>query len=518
MMDPWEVVNTSPASVDDGWIVVGQTPTAQPSMLQKAGQFGVGAAENVLSNLTGMAATPASGFAGVAQSAYNAAAPYLGAKPGMSAADRVAQVQQLGTYKPRTEMGQYEQQLINKPFEMWGKFADTAGETVSKTTGSPALGAAANTAIQLAPAALLHRAAPVINAGTTMLEQGARSLPGKVATALERPPVAEIVQNARKANYVLVPSQAGRNIGRYAEGVTNSAKLSAEAAVKNQKNTNRLAAIDLGLPENTKITPKVLDDLREPLNGAYKEVSQIGEIITDEKYKNSLQKIGRTPGKSFSKVNNPDIELLRDQYSEPNFHSADAVLQIKTLRNASRKNIKNIDPAKNELGYAQRQVANIIEEQIERHVQRMPGSENLVQQFRDARQKLAVIHSVEDALNTARGDISANKLAKMKKAGVPLNNNLKTIAEIHDAFPGEMREAAKIKNKAPITVLEGLAGVGGVVASSNPALAGLGLLGVATRPLTRKFLLSDAYQNRLASTPKGGKAFSPPQTLESVQK
>jgi len=518
-MAEWDVVSTSPAPADSGWTVVKETPTAQPSMLQKAGQFEIGAGENVLANLTGAVALPTSGLAGVAQSAYNVAAPYFGAKTGMSAADRVAQVQQAGTYQPRTEMGQWEQQLTNKPFEMLGKAADVAGETVSKATGSPGLGAAVNTAMQVAPGVLLHRAAPAIGAGTKMLEQGARSLTGKVATALEKPPVAEIAQKARAAGYVLKPSEAGGNIGKIAEGVTGSPRLSIEATVKNQIKTNQGAAIDLGLPTGTKITPKVLTDLRAPLNSVYDEVGKLGEVTTDQQYLNSLTNIGRTPGKSFSKVKNPDIEALREQYLEPNFDSADGVLQIRTLRQSGSKNRKSPDPAKNELGYAQRQVADAIEAQIERHAQQTPGFENLVQQFREARQKLAVTFSVEDALNTATGDISAPKLAKIKRAGVPLSNNLKLIAEIHDAFPSEMREAAKVRNKIPVTVLEGVVGAGGAAgAIANPALGGLAALGVLARPLTRKLLLSDVYQNRIAPGPKRVKALSPPQTLESLQK
>jgi len=520
-MAEWDVVGTSPAPAATGgeWTVVGQTPAAQPSMLQKAGQFEVGAAENALAGLTGAAALPASGLAGVAQGAYNVAAPYFGAKPGMPAAERVAQVQQAGTYQPRTEMGKYEQQLTNKPFEMVGKVADVAGESVSKATGSPALGAAANTAIQAAPGALLHKAAPAIGAGTEMLERGARSVAGKVATALEKPPVAEVVKRARAAGYVLKPSEAGGRIGKVAEGVTGSPRLSIEATVKNQANSNRLAAVDLGLPETTKITPKVLKDLRAPLNAVYDQVAALGNVTTDQQYLESLTGIGRTPGKSFQKVKNPDIEALREQYLEPNFDSSDAVLQIRTLRKSGSKNMKNPDPAKNELGYAQRQVADALEAQIERHAQGTPGAENLVQQFREARQRLAVTFSIEDALNTATGDISAPKLAKMKRAGVPLSGNLRTIAETHDAFPSEMREAAKVRNKIPITVLEGVVGAGGAAgAVANPALGGLAALGVVARPLTRKLLLSDVYQNRIASGPKRVKALPPPQTLESLQK
>lgn len=348
-------------------------------------------------------------------------------------------------------------------------------------------------------AATLEMGAGAAKAAGGALTRGAEA----VSRALPTRPVAQIVKDARASGYVLKPSEAGGNIGKVAEGVTGSPRLSIEATIKNQQNTNRLVNKELGLPEDTKLTPAKIKELKAPHNAVYKEVGELGMVNVDDAYVNDIANLGRAPGKSFSKVKNPDIESLREQYLEQAFDAQDAVLQIRKLRRDGGKNLKNLDPGKNELGYAQRQVADALESQLERHAQAV-GKGDLVERFRNSRRELAKINNVTDALNVATGDISASMLAKLKRKGAPLSGNLAQIAEVHDAFPSEMRDVAKVRNKIPVTALEGIiggAGGAGAAVAHNP-LAGAAALGaVAARPLTRKFLLSEAYQNRLAPGP-----------------
>jgi hypothetical protein len=324
-----------------------------------------------------------------------------------------------------------------------------------------------------------------------------------LSRALPTRPVSEIISTARRSGFVLKPSEAGGRVGKVAEGVTGSPRLSIEATVRNQENINRLVNEELGLPLDAKITPKKIKELKAPHNAVYDEVGNLGTIATDTTYTNEIANIGRTPGKSFSKVKNPDVEDLREQYREAEFDAKDAVLQIRTLRQQGSKNLKNVDPAKNELGYAQRQMADILESQIERHAQ-ATGQTDLVARFRNSRRELAKINSVTDALNVANGDISAAMLAKMKRRGAPLSGNLAIIADVYDAFPSEMRDAAKVRNKIPVTVLEGvMGGAGGATAAlaHNPVAAAGALGAVTARPLIRKLLLSEAYQGRIAPGP-----------------
>ena len=116
-----------------------------------------------------MIATPVAGLAGIAQGVKNTFDSAMGNAPGMSAADRVSQVQSALTYQPRSIQGQALTGLITKPAELLGKGADFAGQKAADITGSPAIGAAVNTGLQAVPAVVLKGAgriaAPAADAG-----------------------------------------------------------------------------------------------------------------------------------------------------------------------------------------------------------------------------------------------------------------------------------------------------------------------------------------------------------------
>jgi hypothetical protein len=310
----------------------------------------------------------------------------------------------------------------------------------------------------------------------------------------------ELRQQARAAGYVLKPSEAGGRVGAIAEGYTNSPKLSVEASVKNQKVTNSLAAEEIGLAPGKRITASTLKDAKAPHNAVYEEMGQLGDITTDGQYHRDIGSVGRAPGKSFKKAEgaNSDVERLREDYAEDSFDSKDAVLKIRQLRADSVKNIKAPNaPKQNELGYAQRQVADAIERQMERHATAV-GKPDLVERFRSARTELAKIHNVEAAKIGNTGDVSAKRLAKMLEKNVPLTGNLKTIAETAQEFGEVMRDGPSLKNKTAVTGLEGVGVAGSLLEATMNPHVGLPMLGVtAVRPLTRKFLLSDLYQNTL---------------------
>lgn len=106
---------------------------------------------------TGAIAAPVSGLAGMAYGITNA----LGATntpPG----DVVRSVGGALTYEPKTEGGKAATDFVTKPFQWLAQGADAAGGRVAEATGSPAVGAGVNTAIQMAvPSALLKGASKI---------------------------------------------------------------------------------------------------------------------------------------------------------------------------------------------------------------------------------------------------------------------------------------------------------------------------------------------------------------------
>lgn len=105
--------------------------------------------ETVASGASGMAAGPTAGLAGIGAGVTGAAG--LTQTP---AADVVQNVQGAMTYQPRTPGGQALTSVAMAPFNAISQGADAAGGAVAGATGSPALGAGVNTAIQMLPAVL----------------------------------------------------------------------------------------------------------------------------------------------------------------------------------------------------------------------------------------------------------------------------------------------------------------------------------------------------------------------------
>lgn len=113
---------------------------------------GIGVGEAALQLGTGAIAAPVAGWAGILAGLGNAAGAYK--KP---AADVVRDVQTALTYEPRSKAGQIVGGTIAYPFEKLAQGADYLGGKTAEATGSPALGAGVNAAIQLAPSLLLAK-------------------------------------------------------------------------------------------------------------------------------------------------------------------------------------------------------------------------------------------------------------------------------------------------------------------------------------------------------------------------
>lgn len=113
-----------------------------------------GPAETALQFGTGSASFPIAGIAGLGQGIKNIFSP------GMSAADRVAQVRNAMTYQPRTGAGQAMSSVSSVPSQIYEKGTDYLGEKTTDVTGSPAAGAFVKTLGDLAPSLIGARSLP----------------------------------------------------------------------------------------------------------------------------------------------------------------------------------------------------------------------------------------------------------------------------------------------------------------------------------------------------------------------
>ncbi len=324
------------------------------------------------------------------------------------------------------------------------------------------------------------------------------------------------VEVARAAGYRLKPSEAGGGfVMRSTEGLSGSTRLETTLIERNQGVTNRLAAEDMGL-ENApaRYDRATFERAAAPQIAVYNQLgAQIGLRDVTPELRAELQQVVPERG-----ATREVREAIADDVAGADFVVLDGrevVQRIRKLRADSSRLQRAQDPDQNTRGMAKRAIADALENEMARQAEAI-GQPALVEQFRDARTRLAKINMYESAL--VGPDISAIKIAKMADRGAPITGRGAIIARVGRAFPNVMRPTAALKNRTNFGVVDSLAGAGGLGfgAAGNP-LAGAAV--AAARPTARAFLASNLYQNRLAPespVPLGpnsplGDYFQPPQ-------
>lgn len=322
---------------------------------------------------------------------------------------------------------------------------------------------------------------------------------------------------ARDAGYVIPPTEASSEPGVVANALSSvggKIKMQQAASVKNQSVTNSIAAKELGLPADAMLDEATFSKVRQDAGKAYQAVEDSmsklpgGKVEANDDFLNKvvdLDKKGAALRRDFPELaTNPDIDALQTSLLKQDFSPRAGVEAIKRLRFQSKSNLKSFDnPAKLELGLAQRDGANAIEDLIETRLEEN-GDSATVQAYRDARQTIAKSHDIEAATD-ANGNVDARKIARLGERR-PFSGGLKTIADTASAFGKSMQNPDKFGGLERRSILDTGVVVGSGLASlHNPAMAA-GALVPLLRPFARNLALSEGLQNRLAGG--GGNALS----------
>jgi len=139
------------AAGNAGLTMVGPVGSAISGLLSPdtKGRIAETAAESVAPAVSGMVAGPAAGYAGIAGSVLPG--------PQGQGANWAQATQQALTYAPRTASGQAGASALAIPGNTLDKYAGQAGGAIAEATGSPALGAATKTAIDVGVPSLVGR-------------------------------------------------------------------------------------------------------------------------------------------------------------------------------------------------------------------------------------------------------------------------------------------------------------------------------------------------------------------------
>ncbi|MCP5014622.1 MAG: hypothetical protein GY938_04985 [Ketobacter sp.] len=392
-----------------------------------------------------------------------------------AAGEAFSKIAERRTMSPRTPIGQQTLDTLTFPFEVLEKGVD---QRIQQPGLPPGLQTAAKTTLLGLPALLgLTRGAP--------------------KSAPKPTPRQMVARRGAQEGYVTPPSQGGTASrgAQLSEGLGGKIKVKQEAISRNQQVTNKIVARELGLPEGELITVDALSGIRATAGQAYEAVRGAGRVFTDIKYRRDLSAAAsqfKNAAKDFPKVAKSEVTAIIDSLRKAEFDAGAGVDAIRILRNKADVAFRGGDKG---LGGSYKAAANAIEGTIERHLGR-GGDAALLNNFRNARQKIAKTYTVQDALQgRITGEINASVLAAKLKKGKPLTGGLRTVAEFANTFPTATRLFhAEPLSFSPLDLAVGgaSAGLAGTLMTLGAGPAGLiPLAGTVARPLMRRAALSD---------------------------
>jgi hypothetical protein len=296
------------------------------------------------------------------------------------------------------------------------------------------------------------------------------------------------LERARAEGYMAPPGSIDPLSGRFviAERIAGKTLLEQMMSVRNQETTNRLARRAVGVGEDTPLTSDAMTAVRQTAaRQGYDPIRRIGNVTTDNQFVNDLANIEQAftgQAASFPAAVPNTVQQLVNTHLVGQFDSGDAIRRIQDLRNDASASFRRNEP---DIGRAQRAVANALEDQIERGITAsgLPNATQMLDDFRAARQRMAISHSIENAIREGTNNVSATKLASDLQRGRYMTGDLQNIAEFASRFPRVSQLPSQIGTPSSGTVL------GPVSAVPNALSAAM-----------RRYLMSQGAQR--AATPR----------------
>jgi hypothetical protein len=362
-----------------------------------------------------------------------------------------------------------------------------AGQTTTEVTGSPEAGLAAS---MLTPAGLAKSAAT--------RQAGLQAAQTRNAVR------DQTLRAAQQEGLKVTPGSVSNSPAKvFLEHIAGKSGTEQVASVQNQQQIDRLARRAIGVAEDAPLTINTTRDVRrEAYAQGYEPIVKVGPMSADADFATALdntiaQHTGA--GGSFANAIPDDVAKVVAAYRVPGFDSKDAIKAIQSLRDKAGGHYKS---GNHDLANAERSIATALENQIERNLASTGSVDatEMLARFKQARQRMAISHTVEDAIHVGTGSVDARMLAKDIQSGKYLSDDLKTIAEFSNTF----KNVTKFPSGTPGASGHGYGaiGAGGVMIPIGYSLGGpLGgaaaTAGALVAPaLARRYLLSEGMQRR----------------------
>jgi hypothetical protein len=241
-----------------------------------------------------------------------------------------------------------------------------------------------------------------------------------------------------------------------------------EAITNANKNQVRNVVLnELDLPPTTQLNGgAAFDQARAKVAAPYDEVARLPTIVADDAGRAALDRLRPDETLIGSDKYAQNINAIIDDAlakTGAGLNGAQLLDNVKTLRQRARKtyNNKNADLAALDVADTNLAVANALESMIESNI----SNPKLLDQFRDARQKMAKTYAYEGATDFNTGMVDVKKLARITSKDNAMTGDIAALGRIAGNFPEAFTsKAASPWSKALSIGRTGAAGTLGGVA------------------------------------------------------
>lgn len=370
--------------------------------------------------------------------------------------------------------------------------------------------------VRPAMAAGRQAAAPVVNelgmvkgaAENLLAERQARVMGERAAQSFAEAPRIEAAQEANRLGINLNPAASNPTMrNRLKEMMVGGEDLDKAIAESNKPQWARIAKNELNIPETATLSPETFAKARAAANKPYEEIKAIGNFAADEATLTALNDLRQSEALIGGEATKGAIDKLIDSAVtrvQGGLTGKDLLDNISNLRKDARTLYKKTDlsPEQRAVADANIGIANTLEGLVEKNLADNP---KLLEQFRDARTKMAKSYAYEGATDMNTGILDPAKIAQMTAKDNALTGDIAAIGKIAGNFPETVSTTPRGLPAKAISHLtrSGVPGALGFAAGSLIGSPGLGVItGAAAGQLAAKIgakrVLKKGYQAKRA--------------------
>lgn len=387
-----------------------------------------------------------------------------------------------------TDTPEYKQEASRQIMDFIGQNFQKGAKWISENTGLPQadvesyIASATLTAPKVVPPVvktIKQATAPVIEKvkiGTQMPFEPARQAKRERLSeeSYAKAPQLDAAAEAQRLKIALNPADIDPSVSTRFLSATAGPRGPEALALANKPRVTEIAKSELGLDPATSLTGDAYKQARANLAAPYDAVRQLPTMVADDAVLKNLNELRKNDkiigGEGVAKKVNKLVDDAVNK-TQAGLTGSELLDNVRALRADAKKiyNNQNATPKQVAVADANLAIANQLESMIESNI----FNPKLLDQFRDARQKMARTYAYEGATDFNTGMVDVSKLARITSKDNALTGDIASLGKIAGNFPDVFTSTAASKfYDLPRLSRSGLAGGGGALIGSQFGLTG----------------------------------------------